>query len=78
MGLLGKKKPKYEYKTVKVSGTIRTGGGWSKKQQKVMNKMAKKGWEYVDSEEMGRGKNNRKFWTSSIIHSTRYVVMRFR
>lgn len=79
MGLFGRKrKAKYEYKTVKVSGTLRSGRGYTKAVDKTINKMAKDGWVLDDTQEMGRGKENNHFWTSSVFTSTRYVMLTFR
>lgn len=59
--VFGRKKraPRYEYKTVKVSGTFRLGGAYSKAVEKQIKKQAKKGWELDRMEEMGRGKESR-------------------
>jgi|BioPla2DNA2_1021312.scaffolds.fasta_scaffold122365_2 hypothetical protein len=74
--VFGRKKraPRYEYKTVKVSGTFRLGGAYSKAVEKQIKKQAKKGWELDRMEEMGRGKNRGPLDTIS----TRYVVLVFK
>lgn len=75
-----KKRSKYEYRTVKVSGTIKSGGGYSRAVQKAINKQAKKGWELDRLEEMGRGRINvkRNFWFTPLPNSTRYVMLVFK
>lgn len=73
-----KHEPKFEYKTVKVSGTLRSGGGYTKAVGREINKMAKQGWVLESTEEMGRGKNNNRFFTTSVFTSTRYVMLTFK
>jgi hypothetical protein len=73
-----KKGPQYEYKTVKVSGTFKSGGGYSRAVQKEINKQAKKGWELDHLEELGRGRTRSLTLTSWIFDSTRYVMLVFK
>lgn len=81
MGLFSRKKKHeqvYEYKTVKVSGTLRSGGGYTKAVEKAVNKMARDGWVLESTQEMGRGKENNRFFTSPVWTSTRYVMLTFK